>query len=110
MQVRNIERLVDMQFPLSSVLINSVIVKHTVREVRALLNFHDKAAAADCVHSPRRNEKDIVFMYRDFLQELQNRPVSKSLPQLLFRNVAVETVNQASVFGGVGDVPEFCFA
>ena len=93
-----------------AVIADTVIVVDSVSCVGAFLYLGKENALADCVERTRFDEEEIALFDLYFINVFGEGVVFDGIPELLGRNLILESENQMCILVAVDDLPAFGFA
>ena len=109
-EVDHIQRLVDVQFPLFPVFIDSPVVVKTVCQVRTLLDLRKEDARTDGMNGSRLHEEQVVRLYWDVVKERDNAPVFYRFSDRGLVHIPIKAVDQLRAGAGTENIPHLRFA
>ena len=105
--VRNVECLVDMEFPLIARRVGAVIVMDPVCKIRVLLDFGNKNPRAHGMNRAGLNVKGVALFHVYTVQNGCDCLILDMLKHFFFRDFSGETVINIRAFFGIQDIPHF---
>ena len=110
--VIRIQRIIDsvfrqfrMQLTAITVHIFTVVIVNTIRDVAGLLDLSNKTTRSDRMHTSRRQEEYIAFIYVVTLKHIHDRIVLHTFHIFLSVDLLRETGIQASAFLCLDHIP-----
>ncbi len=94
-----------MQLTAVTVRIFTVIIVNTIRDIAGLLDLSNKTTRSDRMHTSRRQEEDITFIYVVTLKHIHDCIVLHPFHILLSVDLLRETGIQASAFLRLDYIP-----
>ena len=109
-QIRHLQSLVNVKFPLFAVFSRAVIIIQPISQIRILLDLCHQRTSSNCMDRTRLNKKQIILSDRNLLQIIHKCPICNSLSHLPFGAVTLQTIHQLCISAGIQHIPHFRFS
>ena len=99
-----------MKFARIAIAIAAVVVVDAVRNVRRLLNLGDMIAAANAMHTSRRNEKHIAALHLHLVEDAQETTAIECVEIFSLAHLTIETIDEFRARCAVEHIPHLRLA